>query len=233
MKFLPALLVAWLFLPGFGFSDVLKGGKPYYIMYSHFDKELQKTFLQFKLLTSTNSPGDSKFRQLKLENPVNFGGKNYYGFRVAVPRRTNQEDLVVALIIPKGSPEMGIIPQNWDTVLQALDQINGVTNFDYFRFKGNLYFPRTDYPELRGLLPSSGTFLQLQYLSGDALQDGQEYLIWFGFNSNMKPNWLSVKFTFANLTGLKKPETNARNRNVFEQALGLHRRQPKADPSTD
>jgi hypothetical protein len=49
----------------------------------------------------------------------------------------------------------------------------------------------------------------------------------------MKPNWLSVKFTFANLTGLKKPETNARNRNVFEQALGLHRRQPKADPSTD
>lgn len=207
------LWVGWLLLPAVCFGDR--------------DKQLQASFSQFKLLTTANLPGEPEFQKLRLENPVNIGREEYYGFRFTVPERTNHEDLVWAFISPNTSTFTGwyILPRTGDKVVEAAAQAGEEQGFE--GFEDYIYFPRTDYPELHGLFPTGGKVLVMQHLSGDSLEDGREYLIWFGFKSNKKPDWISLEFKFENLT-----KKGAHNRKVMERILGLHRGQPNADPAT-
>jgi len=220
------LLTTCLLLPAVCFGDKFSEGIQ---AGARRDKQLQAAFLQFKELMPANGSGKQDFQKLKLENPVKIAGADYYGFRFTVPQRTSHEDLVWAFMQPN-APFTGwyILPQTGDTVDGVQAQAGAGRGF--VGFEDYLYYPRKDYPELHNLSPTAGKFLVLQHLSGDSLEDGKEYIIWFSFKSEKKPNWISLEFEFAKLTN-----KDAQNRKVMEKVLGLHRGQPKTDasPSTD
>jgi len=161
--------------------NLLRSQKPV----SKRDQQLQNSFLHFPLLTAvTNSAGRPAFETLTLTNPVLIGGKKYYGFRFNVPPRTNREDLVWSFVLPEPPSFTGwyILPQT--------GRMEGFENY--------FYIERNIFPDEDALTPSNGSRLILQSLSGDALENGQSYLIWFGFKGG-NPAHVSLAFTFANL----------------------------------
>jgi len=146
------------------------------------DAALQKAFAQFPILSpKTNAEGQLEFQTLALTNPVVVNRERIYGFKFTVPARTNHEDLVWAFAEPGDFKEWYILPET--------GKMHGFENF-YHTSKG-------DYLRETPLLPMNGKRLILQSLKGDNLNDGQTYLIWFGFG-NVNPPALSLVFTFAN-----------------------------------
>ena len=217
------LLAAILLLPCVCFGDKLSKD---YQAGARRNRQLQVSFQQFKELTPASDPDKLEFQKFRLENPVSFEGKDYYGFRFTVPQRANHEDLVWAFLEPNSSSGFTgwyILPEPEKTSAEAIAE-GKEQGFE--GFKDFLYFPKAQYPELHGLPPTGGKLVVLQHLSGNSLQDGRQYLIWFGFKSQKAPNRMSLKFTFASLT-----DQEAHNRNVMEKVLGLHRGNPKADSS--
>ena len=195
--------------------------------YARRDRQLQDSYLQFKELTPANGPGKQEFHKLRLENPVNIEGKDYYGFRFTVPQRASHEDLVWAFISPNvstGFTGWYILPGTGETGAEAM--ADGKEQF-FDGFEDYLYFPRANYPELHELSPTGGKSLVVQHLSGNSLEDGKEYFIYFEFKSHKKTNAISLEFEFAKLTN-----EDAHKRKVMEKVLGLHRGQPKADSSS-
>ena len=175
------------------------------------DEQLQKSFLQFPLLTSiTDSNGQPAFQTLTLENPVVYAGQKYYGFRFKVPPRKNHEDFVWSFVQPEtpSFTDWYILPQTG--IMEAIPQPGlGQGFMNYF------YCPKNIYSRADDLLPLNGRRLILQSLSGDNLDDGQTYLIWFGFKGK-NPAQISLAFTFANL------QTNKLD--AIAKVLALNRR---------
>jgi hypothetical protein len=166
------------------------------------NQQLQASFLQFPFLTPpTNTQGQPKFQTLYLTNPVAIGGDNYYGFRFTVPRRTNAEDFVWAMVEPAGSFQWFMVPQT-GTMKE---------NFTKFRFAS-----KADYLGFEPLRPLNRKRIILQSLSGHALEDGKTYLIWFNFDGETRP--LSLAFTFTRLD-----PTTMNDLRPLEKALALNR----------
>ena len=146
------------------------------------DATLQKSFYQFPFLTPvSDSDGQPAFQILTLTNPVAINSERFFGFRFKVPPRANNEDLVWAFVDPPGLKEWYIVPQS--------GEMDGFANY--------CHATKGDYMGNQPLLPRGGHRLILQNLAGGNLQDGQEYLIWFGFG-NHNPPAMSLMFTFAN-----------------------------------
>lgn len=173
------------------------------------DRNLQEAFLRFPFFTPTNHEGTLMFQTLHLDNPVKINGTDFYGFRFKVPKRAAHEDFVWAFLEPVGYSEWYILPKQ--------GKMTG--------FKDYLEKPRTSYRGLKGLFPLNAWHVILQQLSGDCLQDDEDYLIWFTCDPH--PARISVKFTFADL-GSKNPE----NRSVLERALDLERKGDAKPPQT-
>ncbi|HXF10411.1 MAG TPA: hypothetical protein VN625_06465 [Desulfuromonadaceae bacterium] len=173
---------------------------------------LQESFSQFKHLDSTNHVGEPEFQNLKLDKAININGVDYFGFRFTVPERTNHQDFAWAFILPPGPGFAGwyIVPQN--------GKMDGFENYFHFR--------RTIYSNAGELLPLSGKLMVLQRLPGTALEDGKEYLIWFGFKSPRRPASISLEFKFADL-----PDVN--DFKALEKVLGLHRTGPDTGAKND
>ena len=148
--------------------------------------QLQADLTQFPLLTFvTNSDGQPIFQTLALKNPVVIDGKKYFWFQVfpsSAAQKTGR-DFVWAFCPAGGHFFLVYFAPNWGTM-------DG--------FQGYCYCPRDIYPTADALLPLNGRRVILQSLSGDALDDGQTYLIWFSFEKN-NPAGISLTFTFANL----------------------------------
>jgi hypothetical protein len=192
-------LAAWLLLPAVGLGDKLSD----VVNASGVrDKQLQASFLQFPYLMP------DEFRKFELKNPVTIDGIDFYGFKFTVPKRTNQEDLVWACILPNEFCDWYIVPKT--------GSMAGFT--EYF------HESRAAYLDLDGLFPTKGNELVIQRLAGDSLEDGNDYLIWFAFRYH-QPRWMSVKFTFAGV-----PEQSAHHRKVLEKVLGLRRAPPNPGP---
>ncbi|HEX3624725.1 MAG TPA: C-type lectin domain-containing protein [Verrucomicrobiae bacterium] len=148
---------------------------------SERDATLQKAFSQFPLLGAVvDSAGRPEFQTLIFTNPVIINRERFFGFRFKVPTRPGNEDFVWAFVDPPGIKEWYIAPQT--------GQMDGFVNY-YWTTKG-------DYMGDAPLFPRGGHRLILQSLPGDNLNDGQDYLIWFGFG-NRNPPALSLAFTFA------------------------------------
>jgi hypothetical protein len=146
------------------------------------DATLQKSFSQFPFLApATNSDGRPEFQTLTLANPVVIDRERFFGFRFKVPPRANHEDLLWAFVQPGDLKEWYIVPQT--------GEMDGFTNF-YYTSKG-------DYLGAEPLMPLNASHLNIQYLNGDSLKDGQAYLIWFGFG-RVNPRVMSLMFTFTN-----------------------------------
>ncbi|HTV42546.1 MAG TPA: sigma-70 family RNA polymerase sigma factor [Candidatus Sulfotelmatobacter sp.] len=148
--------------------------------------QLQKLFFQFPLLTPvTNRAGQPAFETLALTNPALIGRQEYFGFRFKVPPRTNDENLVWAFV----DPDIFSTFTGW----YILPQTGTMDGFeDYF------YRPKNLYHAADFSWPIGGRLLILQTLPGNCLEDGQSYLIWFGFTKK-HPNRMSLAFTFADL----------------------------------
>ncbi|HEY1661357.1 MAG TPA: sigma-70 family RNA polymerase sigma factor [Verrucomicrobiae bacterium] len=147
------------------------------------DKQLQNSFSQFPLFAlATNTEGQPAFQTLTLTNPVSISNSTYYGFRFQVPSRMNEEDFVWAFVQPESFSGWYIMPQT--------GIMGGFINY--------FYTPKNIYPAADGLFPLNGRRMILQSLSGENLEDGHTYLIWFNFTQN-HPRRISVAFTFTNL----------------------------------
>jgi hypothetical protein len=193
------LLAAWLLLPSVCLGDKLSKVVD---SVGRRDEQLQAAFLEFPLLApATNAPAKLDFHTLALDKPVVIDGMNFYGFRFKVPQRTAHEDLVWAFVEPGPRHYWYIVPQN-----------GSMAGFeDFFRE------PRAAYEGLERLFPTAARQVVLQRLAGDALAEGQCYLIWFAFGPQ-KPGRISLAFTFAEL-----PATKVK-RGAMEKALGLRRK---------
>ena len=215
-------LASLLLLPGVCFGEKLSKDN---LSGVRRNRQLEISFQQFKELTPASDPDKLEFQKFRLENPVSFEGKDYYGFRFTVPQRANHEDLVWAFLEPNSSSGYSgwyILPEPEKASAEAI--ADGKEQ-GFEGFKDFMRFSKTQYPELHGLPPTGGKWVVLQHLSGASLQDGRQYLIWFGFKQKA-PNRMSLKFTFASLT-----DQEAHNRKVMEKVLGLHRGNPNADSS--
>ena len=147
----------------------------------------------------TDRNGRPVFQTLALNDPVSIDGTEYYAFRFTVPYRKSSEDFVWSFVLPPPLSSWNILPQS-----------GGMEGF-----QGCSYSAKNEFPSADALLPLNGRKLILQSLSGDALQDGKTYLIWFAFKKN-HPAYISLAFTFANL------QTNALN--DIATTLALNRR---------
>jgi hypothetical protein len=165
------------------------------------DAALQKAFDQFPLLTpKTTDAGLPDFQTLTLTNPFVVNHERIFGFRFTVSPRSNHEDLVWAFIQPGDFKEWYILAES--------NNMHGFVNY-YTTTKG-------DYLQSRPLSPMLGSDLILQNLSGDNLNDGQTYLIWFGFG-NYNPRTMPLMFTFTNYNA-NPPHPILQ----FERLLGLN-----------
>ena len=146
------------------------------------DAQLQESFHHFPLLTPmTDHNGQPVFQTLALNNPVLIDGTKYYGVRFTVPYRKSSEDFVWSFVLPPPLSSWNILPQS-----------GGMEGFQDCSYSAKNEFPSAD-----ALLPLNGRKLILQSLSGDALQDGKTYLIWFALRNH--PAYISLAVTFANL----------------------------------
>jgi hypothetical protein len=165
------------------------------------DIQLQAAFDRFPLLMpATNSAGQLAFQNLSLRNPVVVDGTNYFGFRFTVPSRANREDFIWAFVNPANNVQWQILPRA-GTMLH---------------FGSYVGANKDDYLNTEGLRPLRRKRLILQPLSGEALHDGETYLIWFVFRG--EPPQVPVAFTFAKITPGTAGEPGA-----LEKALTLER----------
>lgn len=193
-------LLAFLLLPAVCFGEKLDD-----VVHSvrQRNDQLQAVFAQFPLLTSaTNKQDKLTFQTLELNKPVVIDEINFYGFRLKIPKRTNQEDFVWAFPEPKPRFFWFIIPRT-----------GIMSGFHEFHRE-----PMDAFKDLGQLFPVNANRLIIQRLSGDELEDGQEYLIWFAF-AQQKPTQISLTFTFA-----VSSTNSAPNHEMMENALGLHRK---------
>jgi hypothetical protein len=193
-------LLAFLFLPVVCFGEKLDD-----VVHSvrQRNDQLQAVFAQFPLLNpATNKQDKLTFQTLKLNEPLIIDGINFYGFRLKIPKRTNQEDFVWAFPEPKPRFFWFIIPRTG--IMSGFHEFNRE--------------PMKSFKDLGSLFPVNANRLIIQGLSGDELEEGQEYLIWFAF-AQQKPNQISLAFTFANSSTNSAP-----NLEMMENALGLHRK---------
>jgi hypothetical protein len=201
MKITPRnILLALLILPAACFGATLDDAVH---SVSRRDEQLQSVFDQFPLLAlATNQENKLVFQTLKLDKPFAIDGINFYGFRIKVPQRTNQEDFVWAFPEPKPRFFWFIIPRT-----------GFMSGFHEFHRE-----PINAFNNLGQLFPVSANKLIIQRLVGDQLEDGQEYLIWFAFGQQ-KPKQISLEFTFANSSTNDAPDHA-----MMEKALGLRRK---------
>lgn len=194
------LLLALIILPAACFGAKLDD-----VVHSviHRNEQLQAVFDQFPLLApATNQENKLVFQTLKLDKPFVIDGINFYGFRIKVPQRTNQEDFVWAFPEPKPRFFWFIIPRT-----------GIMSGFHEFHRE-----PNNAFEDLGQLFPVNSNKLIIQRLLGSQLEDGQEYLIWFAF-AQQKPRQISLEFTFANSSTNDAPDHA-----MMEKALGLRRK---------
>jgi len=162
--------------------------------------KLQASFDSFPLLTpAVKSKGRVEFQAPAVTNPVVIDFVNYYGFRFKVPKRTNNEDLIAAMILPAGVFAGGF-------VVTANGAVQGVET--------HLRVSKTNYLNTGQLVPPNQDTLLIRYLAGDSIQDGDTDLMWWVING--KPAPTSLAFVFARLDG-KAADALA----ALEEALGL------------